>query len=69
MHCQNSQSKVSHNFFVLNVINVLVAVIQEAIRHCIPQIIDFMWNRNLFVRRAGADALLKLSEQGNVLIF
>ena len=66
MHRQNSQSKVSHKISVLNVINVLVAVFQEAIRHCIPQIIDLMWNRNLDVSRAGAYALLKLSEQGNV---
>ena len=66
MHYQNSQSKVSHNISVLNVINILVAVFQEAIMHYIPQIIDLMWNENFDVCRAGADALLKLSEQGNI---
>jgi hypothetical protein len=35
----------------------------------IPHIIDLLWDRELIIRRAGADALSKLSEKGKVLNF
>ena len=48
---------------------MLVAELQKTIRLAIPQIIAFLSHSEERVRRAGADALSKLSEQGNRLIF
>ena len=45
------------------------AEFQETIRLAIPQIITFLSNDKWFIRQAGADALLKLSEQGKISNF
>ena len=42
---------------------------RELIRPAVPQIIDLLSHRELNVRMAGADALSKLSEQGNISQF
>jgi HEAT repeat protein len=55
-------------FLVLNVVNVLVAEFREPIRPAIPQIISLLSDSDVVVRRAAADALSKLSEQGKVYI-
>ena len=45
---------------------MLVAEFRESIRHAILQIIGLLSHSELNVRKAGADALSKLSEQGEV---
>ena len=51
------------------VVDVLVAEFREAIKHSIPEIIKLLWNAATGVRNAAADALLILSEQGNISSF
>ena len=41
---------------------------RELVRHAIPEIIDLLWHREEDVRMASSDALLKLSEHGNLNI-
>ena len=48
---------------------LLDAEFRELVRHAIPQIIDLLWHEELNVRGAGAEALSKLSEQGNISSF
>ena len=69
MHCRNSQSKVRIRLSDLNVPDVLVAEFRESILHGIPEIIGFLSDSELSVRRASADALAKLSEQGRYQMF
>ena len=51
------------------VVDVFVAEFRESITHAIPKIVAFLSLPELNVRKAGADALSKLSGQGNVLSF
>lgn len=53
----------------LNVVDVHVAEFRETIRGAIPEIIDLLEHSELNVLRAGADALAKLAEQGEVSDF
>jgi hypothetical protein len=54
--------------FCLIVVDVLfVAEFRESIRAAIPQIISLIWKS--YICELGTDALVKLSEQGNVSIF
>ena len=39
---------------------------QELVRRAIPEIIELFWHDELNVRSAGADALLKFSDQGYI---
>ena len=39
------------------------------VRDAIPEIIDLLWHSEEDVRRASSDALLKLSDQGNISSF
>ena len=48
---------------------LLDAEFRELVRHAIPQVIALLSHRELNVRRVGADALSKLSEQGNISSF
>ena len=48
--------------------DVLAAEFRELIRPAIPQIISLLSDIDLDVRRVGADALVKLSEQGELKI-
>ena len=50
----------------MNIADVLVAEYQESIILAIPQIIGFLSDSDWNLRKAGADALSKLSEQGKV---
>jgi len=45
---------------------MILADFRESIRPAIPQIIALLSDNTSYVRKAGADALAKLSEQGNV---
>jgi vesicle coat complex subunit len=50
----------------------IVAAFQESIGPAVPQVIALLSHNHEYVRRAGADALGKLSEQGkisNVLVW
>ena len=69
MHCRNSQSEVRYKFSDLNDADVFVDEFRESIRPAIPVIISLLGDGESDVRRAGADALSKLSEQGKVYIF
>ena len=69
MHCQNSQRMVRYKCSDLNNADVLVAEFRDSIKPAVPQIVSFLSNDNQNVRIAGADALSKLSEQGNVSKF
>ena len=69
MHCRNSQSKVRYRNSDLSVVDVLVAEFGESIRPAISQIIGLLSHSESNVRRAGADALSKFSEQGKVSKF
>ena len=69
MHCRNSQSKVRYKFFDLNDADVFVAEFRESIKPAIPEIASLLSDGEEDVRIVGADALLKLSEQGKVYIF
>ena len=53
----------------MNIVDVLVAEFRESIRPAIPQIIALLRDSEWNVRGAGADALSKLSEQGNISSF
>ena len=64
MHSRNSQSKVSIEIFDLIVVDILVAEFREPVEAAIPQIIGFLDNSNWNFRKAGANAVSKLSEQG-----
>ena len=68
MHCRKSQSKVRLKFYDLNLsfVDVLVAEFREPIKSYIPKVITFLNDSELNVRRAGAGALAKLSDQGKV---
>jgi len=68
-HCRNSQNKVGIEFSDLSVVHVLVDEYRESIRPAIPQIIALLGDSNWYVRKAGADTLSKLSEQGRHRIF
>jgi HEAT repeat protein len=68
MHCRNSQTKVIYQVSPLNVTDVLLAEFRESIRPAIPEIFSFLGDSELNVRKAGADALAKFSEQGKVSI-
>ena len=48
---------------------LLDAEFRELVREAIPQIISLLSHGELNVRRAGADTLLELSEQGNISSF
>ena len=48
---------------------LLDAEFRELVRDAIPQIIDLLSDSELNVRRAGADALSKLSDEGNISSF
>jgi hypothetical protein len=51
---------------------ITVAQFRESIVSAIPQIITFLNNSHLGIRSAGANILLKLSEQGkksNILVW
>lgn len=48
---------------------LLDAEFREVVRRAIPQIIDLLSDRELNARRAGVDALSKLSEQGRISNF
>ena len=61
-----SEQGIISKFSDLNVVDVHVVEFQEAIRHCIPQIIALLSDPTGDVRIAAADALFKLSEQGNI---
>ena len=50
----------------MNIADVLVAKYRESIMIAIPQIIALLSDKMTYVREAGADALSKLSEQGEV---
>ena len=39
---------------------------RELVKDAIPEIIDLFWDSEEDVRKASSDALLKLSEQGNI---
>ena len=69
MHCRNSQSKVRYTFSDLNDADVFVDEFRESIKLAIPEIVSLLSDGDLIVRMAGADALVKLSEQGKVYIF
>ena len=47
----------------------LDAEFRDLVRSAIPEIVDLLWHSELNVRSAGADALLKLSDQGNISSF
>ena len=66
MHCRNSQSKVKYKFSDLNDTDVFVAEFRDSIRLAIPVIVSFLSDGEQNVRRAGADALLKLLEKGKL---
>lgn len=53
----------------LNVIDLLVDMFRESIRHAIPEFIALLSHSELNVCEAGADALVKLSEQGTTSSF
>ena len=69
MYCRNSQSKVRYKFFELNDADVFVVEFRKSIRPAIPVIVSLLGDGESSVRKAGADALSKLSEQGKVYIF
>lgn len=72
MRYRNSQDTVRYQISDLidQGVNVLVlAEFREPIRHAIPEIIDLLWDKELNIRRAGADALSKLLEHGKVSTF
>ena len=48
--------------------DVLAAEFRESIRPAIPQIIPLLSDSDFDVRKVGADALVKLSEQGEFKI-
>ena len=48
---------------------LLDAMFRKSITNAIPEIIGMLSHRDLNVRRSGADALSKLSEQGNISSF
>jgi hypothetical protein len=50
----------------MNIVDVLVADFRGSIMHAIPEIISLLSDRESKVRMTGADALVKLSEQGKV---
>ena len=62
---QGKVSKISS----LNVVDVLVAEFRESIKPAIPRIIVLLSDKELDVRKAAVDALLKFSEQGKVSNF
>ena len=66
MHCQNSQCKVKYKFSDLDNTDAFVAEFQESIKPAIPEIVSLLSDHEGNVRIAGAGALSKLSEQGNV---
>ena len=53
----------------LTVVDVLVAEFRESISPIIPEIISLLFDWEINVRKAAADALWKLSEQGKVSNF
>ena len=54
----------------MNVVDVLfVAEFQESIRAAIPQIVSLLRPWKSYICEVGVNTLVKLSEQGNVLIF
>ena len=69
MQSRNSLSKVSIEISDLIVAHVLVAKFQKSIGAAIPQIIALLGDSERDVRKAGADAFSKLSEQGKYRIF
>ena len=48
---------------------LLDAEFRGLVRDAIPEIVDLLWHSKEDVRSASSDALLKLSEQGNILSF
>ena len=48
---------------------LLDAEFRELVRDSIPEIIDLLWHDEEDVRSASTEALLKLSEQGDILSF
>lgn len=70
MHYSNFLSKVAYEVSNLNIVDVLsVAEFRESIRAAIPQIVNLLRPWKSYICELGANALLKLSEQGNVSIF
>ena len=56
--------------FCPNVVDVLfVAEFRESIRAAIPQIVSLLRPWKSYICEVGVNTLVKLSEQGNVLIF
>ena len=53
----------------MNIADVLVVAFRESIMHAVPKIIALLSGSELNVRRAGVDALARLSEQGMVSNF
>ena len=54
----------------MNVVDVLfVAEFQESIKATIPQIVSLLRPWKSYICEVGANALVNLSEQGNVSIF
>ena len=53
----------------MNITDVLVVEFRDIIRPAIRQIIALLSHSDLKVRKAGADALSELSEQGNISCF
>ena len=66
MHCRNFQNMVKYKIPDLDDADVLVAEFRESIRRAIPQIVSLLSDSEENACIAGADALLKLSEQGKV---
>ena len=64
VHCRNSQSKVRYKISDPNDADVFIAEFRESIRRAISEIVSLLSDGESDVRRAGADALAKLSEQG-----
>jgi HEAT repeat protein len=46
----------------------IAAEFRESIRASIPQVVDLLRDNDMFVGWAGAEALAKLSEQGNISV-
>ena len=64
-----SEHGKKNKFSDLKVVDVLVAEFRVTIEPVIPEITDLLSHGELNVRRAGADALSRLSEHGNILSF
>jgi hypothetical protein len=62
----SEHGKISKKNSNLTIVNVLVVEFQESIMHAIPKIIAFFSVTELNLRKVAADALSKLSGQGNM---